>query len=72
MGYGFKVRTATTALAVQCRSRMSGARSHEELIVWQLSYQLKLGVYELIRTSTIRNDRNLHDQLRNAARAAHD
>ena len=49
---------------------MSGARSHEELIVWQVSYQLKLGVYELIRTSKIRSDRSLHDQLRNAARAA--
>ena len=47
-----------------------GAQSHEELVVWQLSYQLKLGVYELIKASTIRADRNLHDQLRNAARAA--
>jgi four helix bundle protein len=46
------------------------AQSHEELVVWQLSYQLKLGVYELIKASPIRTDRNLHDQLRNAARAA--
>jgi four helix bundle protein len=49
---------------------MKGARSHEELIVWQLAYQLKLGVYELIRISRIRSDRDLHDQLRNSARAA--
>lgn len=49
---------------------MRGARSHEELIVWQLAYQLKLGVYQLIRTTSIRTDRNLHDQLRNAARAS--
>ena len=49
---------------------MKGARSHEELVVWQLAYQLKLGVYHLIRSSAIRTDRNLHDQLRNSARAA--
>jgi four helix bundle protein len=49
---------------------MKGARSHEELIVGQLAYQLKLGVYELIRISRIRSDRDLHDQLRNSARAA--
>ena len=49
---------------------MKGARSHEELIVWRLSYELKIAVYELIRTTPIRTDRNLHDQLRNAAGAA--
>jgi len=49
---------------------MKGARSHEELIVWRLSYELKLAVYELIKTTPIRGDRNLHDQLRNAASAA--
>jgi four helix bundle protein len=49
---------------------MKGARSHEELIVWQLSYELKIAVYELIKTTPIRTDRNLHDQLRNAAGAA--
>ena len=49
---------------------MKGARSHEELIVWQLSYELKIAVYDLIKTTPIRSDRNLHDQLRNAAGAA--
>jgi four helix bundle protein len=49
---------------------MKGARSHEELIVWQLSYELKLAVYELVKATPIRGDRNLHDQLRNAAGAA--
>ena len=38
---------------------MGGARSHEELIVWQLAYELKLGVYELIRTSPRRDLRQL-------------
>jgi len=46
------------------------ARSHEELIVWRLSYELNLAVDELIKTTPIRGDRNLHDQLRNAASAA--
>ena len=32
---------------------MAGARSHEELIVWQLAYELKLGVYALTKSSPI-------------------
>ena len=48
---------------------MKGARSHEELIVWQLSYELKIAVYDLIKTTPIRSDQNLHDQLRNDAGA---
>ena len=49
---------------------MNGARSHEELIVWELAYQLKLGVYELIRTGPITRDLKLVQQLRDAAAAA--
>lgn len=49
---------------------MAGAQSHEDLIVWRLSYELKLGVYELIKTTPIRGDRDLCTQLRNAASAA--
>jgi four helix bundle protein len=49
---------------------MAGARSHEELVVWKLAYELKLGVYELIRTSPIRRDRDLFRQLQSAAGAA--
>jgi len=49
---------------------MAGARSHEELIVWQLAYELKVGVYTLIRTGPIRRDLELVDQLRRASSAA--
>ena len=45
---------------------MSGARSHEELIVWRLAYELKLGVYELVRSGPITGDRDLVRQLRGA------
>ena len=49
---------------------MSGARSHEELVVWRLAYELKLGVYELIRSGPIAGDRELVKQLRGAASSA--
>ena len=49
---------------------MSGARSHEELIVWRLAYELKLGVYELIRSGSITGDRDLVKQLRGASSSA--
>jgi four helix bundle protein len=49
---------------------MAGARSHEELVVWQLAYELKLGVYALIRTGPIRRDLELVDQLRRSSSAA--
>jgi four helix bundle protein len=49
---------------------MSGARSHEELIVWRLSYELKQGVYALIRSGPITDDRKLFEQLRGAASSA--
>lgn len=45
------------------------ARSHEDLIVWQLAHQLKLDVYALIRTGSITRDRELADQLRRSAAA---
>ena len=49
---------------------MSGARSHEELIVWRLAYELKLGVYGLIRSGPITGDRDLVRQLRGASSSA--
>ena len=49
---------------------MAGARSHEELIVWQLAYDLKLRVYALIETGPITRDEKLLDQLRRAASAS--
>ena len=70
---GFRVQSSRERCGMSGAVRQfmkKGAQSHEELIVWQLSYQLKLAVYELIKTTPIRTDRNLHDQLRNAARAA--
>jgi four helix bundle protein len=38
--------------------------------VWQLAYELKLGVYALIRTRPLAGDRRLVDQLRSAASSA--
>jgi four helix bundle protein len=49
---------------------MATARSHEELVVWQRAHELKLGVYELIKTGPIVRDDDLRDQLRRAARSA--
>lgn len=49
---------------------MAGAQSHEELIVWQLAYDLKLRVYALIETGPITRDAKLLDQLRGAASAS--
>jgi len=49
---------------------MAGARSHEENIAWQLAYELKTRIYELIRTGPIIRDHDLRDQLRRAASSA--
>jgi four helix bundle protein len=49
---------------------MPGVRSHEELVCWQIAYELKLKVYELVETGTITRDFALRDQLREAAASA--
>ena len=49
---------------------MAGARSHKELIAWKRAYELKLGVYDLIRVGTITRDLDLKDQLQRSASAA--
>lgn len=52
------------------QQRMAGVRSHEDLIVWQLAYQLKVRVYALVKSGPIARDATLADQLRSAAGSA--
>jgi four helix bundle protein len=49
---------------------MAGVRSHKDLIAWQRAYELKLQVYDLIRTGSITRDLDLRDQLQSSASAA--
>jgi four helix bundle protein len=49
---------------------MAGARSHKDLICWQRAYELKLQVYELLRTGTVTRDFEFRDQLRESASSA--
>jgi four helix bundle protein len=49
---------------------MAGARSHEELICWQLADELKRRVYALISRGQITRDYDLSDQLRRSGSAA--
>ena len=49
---------------------MAGARSHKDLICWQRAYELKLQVYELIRTGSVTHDFEFRDQLRESASSA--
>ena len=49
---------------------MAGARSHKDLICWQRAYELKLHVYELLRTGTVTRDLKFSDQLRESASSA--
>ena len=48
---------------MRSRKGSGGARSHEELIAWQLAYELKTRVYALIRNGPITRDHKLVDQL---------
>ena len=47
-----------------------GARSFDELDAWQLSNELKLGVYELIRKPIVQRDLDFRDQMQDSARSA--
>ncbi|MET0214239.1 MAG: four helix bundle protein, partial [Vicinamibacterales bacterium] len=47
-----------------------GARSFDELDTWQLSNELKLGVYELIRKPIVQRDLDFRDQMQDSARSA--
>jgi four helix bundle protein len=49
---------------------MAGFRSHEDIIAWQRAYELKLAVYELIKTGPISRDADLREQLRRSAASA--
>ena len=49
---------------------MAGARSHKDLICWQRAYELKLQVYELLRTGTVTRDFEFSNQLRESAVSA--
>jgi four helix bundle protein len=55
---------------VQPAGAVAGVHAHEELIVWQLAQELKLGVYDLIRSGPVTRDFDLCDQLRRSAAAA--
>jgi four helix bundle protein len=49
---------------------MAGARTYTELDAWKLSNQLKLGVYDLIRSGDASRDLEFRNQIRNAAASA--
>ena len=55
---------------VLIRWGMAGAKSHEELVTWQLCRQLKLDVYDLVKSGPVARDADLRDQLERAARNA--
>jgi 23S rRNA-intervening sequence protein len=46
------------------------AKSHEDLIVWQRANELKLAVYDLVKSGPIVRDSDLRYQLRRSAAAA--
>jgi four helix bundle protein len=46
------------------------ARRFQDLVAWQLANQLKKEVYELVETSTAREDRRFFDQIRDSAASA--
>jgi len=64
---GFQSRRLGTESAR--RGEVAGARSHEELIAWQLANALKLQVYSLIKTGAVARDFDCADQLRRSAAA---
>lgn len=47
-----------------------GARSFTELDCWKLANELKLGVYELLRSGDAARDMEFRNQIRNAAASA--
>ena len=49
--------------------RMAGAKHFRELVCWQLAQELKLAIYKLIESPTIKRDLRFCDQIREAARS---
>jgi four helix bundle protein len=47
-----------------------GARSFTELDAWRLANDLKLGIYDLLRTTQARHDQEFLGQIRNSAASA--
>src|SRR5882672_5263262 len=55
--------------AALCR-RMAGARHFRELHCWQVSNELKLGIYRLSDRPELKRDLRFYDQIRDAAASA--
>jgi len=49
---------------------MAGVRRYEDLIVWQLSYELKREVFAITETGPVARDFDFRDQIRDAAPSA--
>ena len=49
---------------------MGGARHFRELACWQLSNELKLGMYRLAEQAQVRSDLKFYEQIRDAAASA--
>jgi four helix bundle protein len=59
-----------SASAVRPAYPVSAAKSHEELVVWQLSTELKRDIYNFVKNGAIARDPELIGQLRRAAASA--
>jgi four helix bundle protein len=55
---------------MQRGSRVPGVRSHEELICWQLSNELKVQVCALLKSGSVVQDFDFSDQIRRSASSA--
>ena len=53
-----------------CTGPHVSARRYQDLVAWQLANKLKIGVYEIIDTSTARNDFRFATQVKQAASSA--
>ena len=51
-------------------SHMAGARHFRELHCWQLSNELKLGIYRLSEQAQVKRDVRFYEQIRDAAASA--
>ena len=49
---------------------MAGARHFRDLVCWQLSHELKLGIYHLAEQPNVKRDMKFYDQIRDAAASA--
>jgi four helix bundle protein len=53
-----------------CLTGGVGARRYEDLVAWQLSNELKKGVYGLLEITSATDDRRFCDQIRSSAASA--